>query len=82
MGRADGGFAARLAPGRDLLFAVRGLLRVVADGGGEGIEALADIKRHRRAKGHRGLLYVRGECGKRLGAAHHCERFGIQCRMT
>ena len=37
VGRADGGIAARLAAGCDFLFAVRGLLRVVADGRREGI---------------------------------------------
>ncbi len=38
MGRADGGLAARLAAGRRVLFAVRGLLRVLAHRRGEGIE--------------------------------------------
>src|SRR6201999_3953156 len=37
MGRADGGLAARLAAGCDLLLAVRRLLRVVADRRGEGV---------------------------------------------
>src|SRR5882757_5511766 len=39
MGRADGGLAARLATGRGVLFAVRRLLRLVADRPGEGIAA-------------------------------------------
>src|SRR5712671_2090672 len=39
MGRADGGLAARLAAGRGVLFAVRRLLRLVADRRGEGIAA-------------------------------------------
>ena len=38
MGRADGGLAARLAAGRGVLFAVRRLLRLVADRRGEGID--------------------------------------------
>ena len=37
VGRADGGLAARLAAGGDLLFVVRRLLRVVADRRGEGV---------------------------------------------
>src|SRR5260370_4116038 len=37
VGSADGGLPARLAAGCDLLFAVRRLLRVVADRGCEGI---------------------------------------------
>src|SRR5438270_11624340 len=45
MGRADGGLAARLAAGRGVLFAVRRLLRLVADRRGEGIGAIASSKR-------------------------------------
>ena len=37
VGRADGGLAARLAAGRDLLFVLRRLLRLVADRRGEGV---------------------------------------------
>ncbi|MGY2888277.1 multiple sugar transport system permease protein [Bradyrhizobium sp. USDA 4524] len=40
VGRADGRLAARLAAGRAVLLAVRRLLRVVADGGGEGVTEL------------------------------------------
>src|SRR5437870_754442 len=46
MGRADGGLTARLAAGRNILLAVRRLLRVVADGGGEGVIAHSFRVRH------------------------------------
>ena len=41
VGLADGGLAARLAAGGDLLFVLRRLLRLVADRRGEGIAAFA-----------------------------------------
>ena len=44
VGRADGGLAARLAPGCDLLFVVRRLLRLLADRRGEGVRARYSLR--------------------------------------
>jgi len=67
-GALSGGLPARLAAGCDLLFAVRRLLRLVADRGGEGVSGATDRKLHRNVEAHRALLHFRRKAGKWLGA--------------